>query len=121
LRQLAAAILAPATVAGCARREADRARDASREALRRSGIVPEGGDASRLGRLYLRQHRGDSGLADLDRALGGGAAPPATPEQWRQRLALGLRGDLEAGRCVELDGWALTLTEARLLALASLR
>jgi hypothetical protein len=116
----AASLAVAATAAGCARRDGDGGEisAASRSALWNAGIVPEGNAAIQLGRRYRHRHPDQHSIGDLCRALGGDPLP-VEPGQWRRAAERALRGDLEAGRSIELDGWVVTLTEARLLGLAS--
>ncbi len=63
----------------------------------------------RVGRTYLSANPAENDaerLADL------------LPESW-DRIEAEIRGDFAVGRVVRLSGWLLSLTEARLYALAS--
>ena len=78
------------------------------------------GAARRIGHAYLTvcpedgDHRELS--AWLDRTLGRPADVPAA----RTALQRAVQEDMRAGRSVVVDGWILSLTEARLCALALL-
>lgn len=92
--------------------------------LRRSGLVPRDDAARALGRRYLARRPGEATPAWLWQRLAGEpleAGPPLawSAADWRRRVVRAQREDRAAGRCLELDGWLVTVTEARLLALAS--
>ena len=71
-------------------------------------------DAAReLGREYLRAHAQDAQLQSVVSMISG------TRSDWQpviDELRAMMRGDYEAGRLVNLSGWFLSRTEARLLA-----
>lgn len=67
-------------------------------------------EASRLGEAWLDAQRPEPSLAKLLEAL------PDTPEA----ITAAHRADLEAGRIVEVNGWMLSPTEARLYAVVHL-
>jgi len=82
--------------------------------------------AAWLGRLYLEVNPREADMALLVRLIGaarGPALPPASPttdEALRADLAERIRNDFIYGNMVTVDGWLLSLTEARLCALVSL-
>ncbi|MGH2732357.1 MAG: hypothetical protein ACRDJG_05390 [Actinomycetota bacterium] len=85
-------------------------------------------DSARIvGGEYLRAVPGEATpglLASLvaDRLEAGRRAlHTAGDEELRRLLAAGVLADFEEGRTVELDGWVLSKTEARLCALCTLR
>jgi hypothetical protein len=91
-------------------------------------LVPDIAAASRLGRAYLTAHPAELDLQRLiDGVLGslrlpGGAdAIDSTPEAVLiARVRRFVIDDYLAGRVVDVDGWVLSITEARLYALAAL-
>jgi hypothetical protein len=60
-------------------------------------------------------------IAERLEAFGPTALSIAGDQELRRRLGAAVLGDFEEGRTVELDGWVLSLTEARLCALATCR
>ena len=115
----ACALASPVLLAGCTRAH-EPVDERAVDALFAAGIVPRHRAATRLGRLYRRRHTDESTISALCTALAGGA-PPATADAWRALASRRHALDVENGRSTELDGWTMTPTEARLLALASLR
>jgi hypothetical protein len=115
LGRLGGLLASIATAAGCDRRPDDDAWSA----LVSTGVVPDDVAAIELGRLYRELHPEEGSARDLQAALAGTLAP-TTPEGWRRHLASAMAADLESAYCLELDGWVMTVTEARLLAVASL-
>jgi hypothetical protein len=73
----------------------------------------------RLGGAYLREHPDEASVAIL-RHLVFGQAGEGEPTSPIVRLRDGMRADFAASRTVRTDGWVLSRTEARLLALATL-
>ena len=125
--RFASAIAAPMTLgsscalfAACARDDRSAEVETSLRELRGSGLVPQTAAAVRLGRLYRDRHPGEGSANELCRELAG-ERTPTTAEEWRRLAAQSLARDRELRREVELDGWIVTPTEARLLAVASLR
>jgi hypothetical protein len=91
-----------------------------------AGLIHHADSAALLGRLYLN---GAPHEADPARLAGliGVTPVPALPagdgggqEALRKRLAERIRGDFLNGDTVEVDGWLLAISEARLCALVSL-
>lgn len=82
-------------------------------------------DAVPLGSKYLQQHPEEASADWLEaKLLGAGQAPaPFTQslDKIRTCIATGRESDYRLGRLAVLDGWALPETDARLLALLSLR
>ena len=81
--------------------------------------------AVEVGRAYLRQHPEEIDGARLTMALDADLrrrCEPVTaqPAQLRRAISRQVRDDFEQGRVAEVDGWILSLTEARLCALAAL-
>jgi hypothetical protein len=100
--------------------------DVTREAKRLAGILRHPDSAVWLGRLYLDEKPREADVALLVRlidAARGPALPPVTPaadEALRADLGERIRNDFIYGNTVAVDGWLLSLTEARLCALVSL-
>ena len=100
--------------------------DLAREARRLAGMLRHPDSAARLGRLYLdeRPREADATLlVTLIGAARGPALPPPSPttdEALRADLEERIRNDFILGNTVAVDGWLLSLTEARLCALVSL-
>ena len=88
------------------------------------GIFADPNGATAVGRYYLRSHPEEASAAWLSRALFGAEsvqeAGPDGLELLRERVRTGRAQDFRDGDVVILDGWAVTRTEARLLALASI-
>ena len=115
LGRLGALLASIATAAGCDRQPDDD----TWAVLVSAGIVPDGVAAIELGRLYRKLHPDEGSARELQDALAG-ARVPTTAEGWRRHLASAVAADLTDAHCLELDGWMMTVTEARLLAVASL-
>jgi hypothetical protein len=98
----------------------------TREARRFAGMLRHPDSAAWLGRLYLEVNPREADMAQLVRLIGaarGPALPPASPttdEALRADLDERIRNDFIYGNMVAVDGWLLSLTEARLCALVSL-
>jgi hypothetical protein len=98
----------------------------TREARRLADILRHPDSASWLGRLYLEEKPREADAALLVTLIGaarGPALPPASPaadEALRADLDERIRNDFIYGNMVAVDGWLLSLTEARLCALVSL-
>jgi len=76
-----------------------------------------------VGRAYLRlapDARDPARLVDLLSASCDGLALDADLDTLRPRLGWRIRQDFAEGRVVDVDGWRLSLTEARLCGLAAL-
>jgi hypothetical protein len=99
---------------------------AAREARRLAGVLQHPDSAALLGRLYLDGNPREADAARLLTLIGaspGPALPPvsaATNEALRARLEERIRNDFINGDTVAVDGWLLSITEARLCALVSL-
>jgi hypothetical protein len=84
------------------------------------------GAAARVGRVYLREHPSEAGIARLSErlaaALGanGRALAAASPETLIPALAALVRTEYASAPLVRVDGWLLAPSEARLYALAAL-
>ena len=91
-------------------------------------LVPDTAAAGRLGRAYLTTRPGELDLQRLVdgvlgplRLSGGADAIDSTPEAVLiARIRRVVIDDYLAGRIVNIDGWVLSITEARLYALAAL-
>jgi hypothetical protein len=98
----------------------------TREARRLADILRHPDSACWLGRLYLEEKPREADAALLVTLIGaarGPALPPASPaadEALRADLDERIRNDFIYGNMVAVDGWLLSLTEARLCALVSL-
>jgi hypothetical protein len=78
-------------------------------------------DACGLGRRYLQDCPDEAHPDVLARLVTGKAwadGLPLAPAVWKRAIAEGQAADFAAGRVVALEGWILSLTEARLCALA---
>jgi hypothetical protein len=84
--------------------------------------------AAALGRIYLQRFPREADVEALRRALEarvsaiGAASAMDADDAWQLRAAFAAcnRDDFERGDTVELEGWVLARTEARLWALAAL-
>jgi hypothetical protein len=93
---------------------------------RLSGLLEHPASARVIGREYLRQARGrptpralvESIVTDLPD--GARTLRSASDRELRRLLTLRTRRDFEEDRTVALQGWIVSLTEARLFALATL-
>jgi hypothetical protein len=91
-------------------------------------LVPDIAAGGRLGRAYLTAHPDELDLQRLVngvfgpmRLSGGADAIDSTPEAVLiARVRRVVIDDYLAGRIVNIDGWVLSITEARLYALAAL-
>ena len=72
--------------------------------------------ARHVGQAYLRLNPEEADLSHLLEILGANTAQPPL----RPMLLAQLRQDFEAGRMVNVQGWMLAQTEARLCAVAAL-
>ena len=82
-------------------------------------LITDDEGASYLGRRYLQAHPSEARGDVLVSRLVGTRAPTSAREASRA-VAAGIRSDYAAGRSVRVDGWVLSLTEARLYALVAL-
>jgi hypothetical protein len=98
----------------------------TREAMRLAGVLRHPDSAALLGRLYLDGNPKEANAARLVTLIGaahGPALPPVTAapdESLRSGLEERIRNDFIHGDTVAVDGWLLSITEARLCALVSL-
>ncbi|MEQ9640993.1 MAG: hypothetical protein RIM84_13305 [Alphaproteobacteria bacterium] len=76
--------------------------------------------ARRVGRRYLAEHAQEADAARLAAHIEAALAARGDGVELRQALRNAVRADMRAGRSVLVDGWVLSLTEARLCALAAL-
>ena len=87
--------------------------------------VPDSRAAATVGRLYLEQHPQEASAAWLEQRLFGTELSTRSERAGRveliERLRQGRQRDFRDGDMVVLDGWFFARTEARLLALISLR
>ena len=82
--------------------------------------------AEEIGHHYIDDYPAEAledALKDMiDRSLGEvGSLTSADQEQLAELVRLAIRRDFKAGRTVTIDGWMLSVTEARLCALMALR
>jgi hypothetical protein len=97
-----------------------------REARRLAGMLRHPDSAAWLGRLYLDGKPREADAALLVTLIGAARGPtlpaisPTTGEALRASLEARIRNDFVYGNMVAVDGWLLSLTEARLCALVSL-
>lgn len=84
-----------------------------REFLR---ALPENPASKKLGQAYLAQHPAEN---DFDRLLATILDPyaPASSSSLRASISARLQEDLMNDKVLFLDGWPITVTEARLCAL----
>jgi hypothetical protein len=81
--------------------------------------------AAQVGRRYLRAAPQEASVRRRVAAIaaepnGSGWLEALGPAALRAELGARIRGDFAAGRLVRLDGWMLSATETRLMALAAL-
>jgi hypothetical protein len=95
-------------------------------AMRLVGLFAHPKSARAVGEAYLAGAPMDSSAPRLMDQLGTMLPPgrstidEANDAELRQLLATRIRADFEKGRVVDVDGWILASTEARLYALAAL-
>lgn len=98
----------------------------TRDARRFAAILRHPESAAWLGRYYLEVNPREADAALLVTLIGaarGPALPPASPttgKALRESLEARIRNDFIFGNTVAVDGWLLSITEARLCALVSL-
>ncbi len=90
------------------------------------GMFEDPAAARTIGKAYLDQAGPvvdlPAVLAQLSEKLGPSLAHDSESlENIRERITRRIRLDFAQGDCVNLDGWILSVTEARLCALAALR
>jgi hypothetical protein len=92
-----------------------------RSALRLSGLVSERGSAQTVGAAFLRDAGPPGTLGGLVESIAA-EVPVATQadDDLRRALAERVAEDFADGRWVELDGWLVSLTEARLCGIVAL-
>jgi hypothetical protein len=84
-------------------------------------LLPHRESAALLGRHYLAATPHEADAQRLRALLAGSLeAVAAKPETLHRRVHEQIRDDFTAARVVAVDGWLLSLTEARLCALVSL-
>jgi hypothetical protein len=89
-------------------------------AERLASTLPHTDSAVRLGRRYLEGAPGESDAARLVALIGTMPSDGESDAALRERLQARIRQDFIDGATVAVDGWLLSLTEARLCALVSL-
>ena len=101
---------------------ATNAHQAMQAALARPGLIDVLHDTrivSELGRKYRAAVPAERDASALTQAMLG-ATSPATPSALRQHINERVQRDFDAGETIMLDGWILSVTEARQCALYSL-
>ena len=106
----------------------DTDRNTGAEPVWLAHIIGDPEASARLGRAYLAAHpeyyRGDKLVADIQQALAEHAASAAftsDPQRTATALQLLVREEYISGEAEAVTGWILSITEARLYALAALR
>jgi hypothetical protein len=93
------------------------------DASRLAGLLEHHGSARAVGTEYLRVEPNSLAAltSDLLESLParGASLRRATDDELRQVIAVGARRDFLEGRTIELDGWVVSLTEARLCAITA--
>ncbi len=90
-------------------------------AERLAGLLKHPESARPIGEAYLALAPHEASTARLvSLVAAGAAAESASDSELRRLVAAGVRDDFSAGRTAEVDGWVLSLTEARLFALVAL-
>lgn len=97
-------------------------------AYRLVGALRQQASATRVGRAFLRAHPAEADVGRLTASLAddlcGQACDPASagssPAGLRAAFARQVRADFTTGRVTRVDGWVLSVTEARLCGLAAL-
>ena len=98
----------------------------SSSAMRLAGLFARGQSAPRIGRVYLRQAPGERDATTLVRLVAGslavdvGALPRMDGGALRQRIERRIRQDFAESRTTSVEGWVLSVTEARLYAVTAL-
>jgi hypothetical protein len=94
--------------------------DAGSPAERLTAVLGERGPGREVGTRYLDGHPAEADEQLLLRRLAGLGDPAAvSTEQLRERARRVVRSEFEEGRTVIVDGWYLSVTEARLCALST--
>jgi hypothetical protein len=122
---LAAGAAALAAFPAAAEAAAASAADELALARRLAGLFAAPESAAEVGRRYLRAVPQEASLRRLVAAIaeepeGAGRLDALGPAALRSELAARIRADFAAGRLVRLDGWMLSATETRMMALAAL-
>ena len=95
------------------------------DGVRLAGLLESTESAGAVGAEYLRVVPAENTADVLTARLIGGLPAEratlrrATDGELRQVLAVSAREDFLAGRTIELDGWVVSLTEARLCAITA--
>ena len=90
------------------------------------GLLTQRDSARVVGRAYLDRVPAESSASGLVDRIAAGlpdgrrAVRDASDGELRALLAASIRSDFEQGRVVDVDGWVLSPTEARLYALTTL-
>lgn len=90
------------------------------DAERLVGLLPHADSAARLGRRYLEGAPQEANTTRLVALIGTAPAAGESDAALRERLETRIRQDFIDGVTVSVDGWRLSVTEARLCALVSL-
>jgi hypothetical protein len=107
-------------------RSASSASSSSSSAMRLAGLFARGQSAPRIGRVYLRQAPGERDATTLVRLIADSLAVDAAALHrmdggaLRQRIERRIRQDFAKSRTTSVDGWVLSVTEARLYATTAL-
>jgi hypothetical protein len=92
-------------------------------AMRLRALVPAPGSAREIGRIYLAQYPAEDSIASLTRlilasmSLASGDVAALDHETLPAMVTSRVRADFEYRFTVDIDGWILSRTEARLCAL----
>lgn len=97
-----------------------RAAPAPQQADALRGFFRHPDSAAAIGRAYLHIHPEEADPQRLLARLLPDAEPLLAREDLRRALAARQAADFAGGRTLRLDGWVLSLTEARLCAAAAL-
>jgi hypothetical protein len=97
-----------------------RGEDRSSPRDRVLALVPRRRSAARVGRAFLARHPAEADEAALIGFLARGMDPEGTRSAAQHRLRDRVRADFARGDTVQVQGWILSLTEARLYALAAM-
>ena len=107
-------------------RSAASSSSSSSSAVRLAGLFARGQSAPRIGRVYLRQAPGERDATTLVRLIADSLAVDAAALHrmdggaLRQRIERRIRQDFAESRTTSVDGWVLSVTEARLYATTAL-
>jgi len=98
----------------------------TRAATRLARLFPRGQSAHRIGRLYLRQAPSEDDAPALVHLIVASLSVPLDALHrlddgaMRELIERRVRQDFADGRTASVDGWVLSVTEARLCAVAAL-